>query len=57
MQRTCIFRALRGARWLFLNSVPLQNLPTHNKAINQQQWSWVKQLRLIWHETEVGQNP
>lgn len=33
MQRTtCIFRALSGARCLFLNSVPMQDLLTHNKA-------------------------
>lgn len=31
MQRTtCIFRALSGARYLFLNSVPAQDWLTHN---------------------------
>lgn len=33
MQRTtCIFRALSGARCLFLNSVPVQDLLTDNRV-------------------------
>lgn len=33
MQRTtCIFRAISGARWLFLNLVLVQDLLTHNIA-------------------------
>jgi len=34
MQRTtCIFRALSGASCLFLNSIPVQDLLTHNRVI------------------------